>query len=243
MSLLFHVSDLHFGREDRMALDWFADAVKNERPDAVIVTGDLTMRARSREYAAAQDWLVSLNVPVSLEIGNHDLPYYNPFKRLVSPFKRFRRVERAIEQPLNLPDMILVPLRTTARAQMRLNWASGAVSQRSLHLALSTLDNKPPGALAIVACHHPLAPSDNMPVDGATTCGLEAIDALAAAGADVVLSGHVHDAFDRVWISSSRPLRLIGAGTLSTRLRQSDPSFNALLVQDGLLESTVRSMR
>ncbi|MAW99120.1 MAG: metallophosphoesterase, partial [Sphingomonas sp.] len=46
MTRLFHVSDLHFGAEDRSALHWFARLVTDERPDAVIVTGDLTMRAR-----------------------------------------------------------------------------------------------------------------------------------------------------------------------------------------------------
>ena len=45
---LFHASDLHFGKEDRRALDWFADCVRSEKPDAVAITGDLTMRARHR---------------------------------------------------------------------------------------------------------------------------------------------------------------------------------------------------
>src|SRR4051812_42090198 len=75
---LFHVSDLHFGREDAAAVARFAEIVRAERPDAVICTGDLTMRARSREFAAATDWLKSLGVPVTIEPGNHDLPYFNP---------------------------------------------------------------------------------------------------------------------------------------------------------------------
>ncbi len=43
---LFHVSDVHFGAEDPKALDWFARCVADEAPDAVIMTGDLTMRAK-----------------------------------------------------------------------------------------------------------------------------------------------------------------------------------------------------
>ena len=46
MTSLFHVSDLHFGYEDREALDWFAREVDRIRPAAVICTGDLTMRGR-----------------------------------------------------------------------------------------------------------------------------------------------------------------------------------------------------
>ena len=83
---LFHVSDLHFGREDAGAIAAFAALVRAERPDAVVCTGDLTMRARSREFAAAGAWLAGLGVPVTIEPGNHDLPYFNPFKRLLNPY-------------------------------------------------------------------------------------------------------------------------------------------------------------
>jgi hypothetical protein len=52
--------------------------------------------------------------------------------------------------------------------------------------------------------------------------------ALAAAGAQAVLSGHVHDAFDLMVETGSGPIRLIGAGTLSQRLRATRPSYNRL---------------
>ena len=78
MTVLFHASDLHFGAEDPAALDWFAERVADEAPDAVVITGDLTMRARSSEFAAAQAWLSQLGAPVLIEPGNHDLPYFNP---------------------------------------------------------------------------------------------------------------------------------------------------------------------
>ena len=51
---------------------------------------------------------------------------------------------------------------------------------------------------------------------------------LAAAGADAVLSGHVHDPFDRTHDAGGRAIRLIGAGTLSERLRDTPPSYNRL---------------
>jgi 3',5'-cyclic AMP phosphodiesterase CpdA len=57
MTKLFHVSDVHFGREDRAAVDWFGARVKEEQPDAVIMTGDLTMQARAKEFGAAAKWL------------------------------------------------------------------------------------------------------------------------------------------------------------------------------------------
>ena len=60
MTRLFHVSDVHFGREDKSAVAWFDALVAAERPDAVVMTGDLTMRARRREFDAGIDWLRSL---------------------------------------------------------------------------------------------------------------------------------------------------------------------------------------
>lgn len=231
---LFHVSDLHFGREDQAAVGRFADLVRAERPDAVVCTGDLTMRARSSEFAAATAWLKGLGVPVTIEPGNHDLPYFNPVQRLLHPYRRFQRVEAAIERPLAAPGVLLVPLKTTARLQMRrLSW--GRVSRSGLKAALALLADKKPGAVAIVACHHPLVRT-GFEGHGDTLGGEAALVALAAAGADAVLSGHVHDAFDVPWHRDGRQVRLVGAGTLSRRVRSTPPSFNELVAAQGALE-------
>lgn len=232
---LFHVSDLHFGRADGAALNWFEALVHAERPTAVICTGDLTMRARTSEYQAARVWLERLGVPVTIEPGNHDIPYHNPLMRLFSPYRRYRAVERALERTLDLPGVMLVPLKTTARFQWRWNWAHGRVSKRGLVDAVAQLRARPPGTLAIVACHHPLVDGGHVHGEAKTDGGRAALEALAAAGADAVLSGHVHDPFDVGFAAGGRTIRLIGAGTLSERLRSSRPSFNELIVEDGRL--------
>lgn len=240
MARLFHVSDLHFGREDRSALDWFAGLVAAERPDAVICTGDLTMRARKAEFAAAAQWLASLDVPMTIEVGNHDLPYFNPVARLLNPYRRYQRVERAIERPLDLPGVLIVPLKTTARFQVRnLSW--GRVSRSGLKDALRRLTEKPADAVAIIACHHPLIRS-GFTGHGDTHKGAEALALLAEAGADAVVSGHVHDAFDVAHQEAGRAVRLIGSGTLSERLRTTQPSFNELRVEEGRLDVVNRVM-
>ncbi|WP_442679830.1 metallophosphoesterase family protein [Sphingomonas sp. ASY06-1R] len=240
MTRLFHVSDLHFGREDRAALDWFAGLVATERPDAVICTGDLTMRARKAEFAAAAQWLASLDVPMTVEVGNHDLPYFNPVARLLNPYRRFEKVERAIERPLDLPGVLIVPLKTTARFQVRnLSW--GRVSRSGLKDALRRLAEKSADTVAIVACHHPLIRSGFVG-HGDTHNGAEALALLAEAGADAVVSGHVHDAFDVAHQEAGRVVRLVGSGTLSERLRTTQPSFNELRIDGGRLEVINRVM-
>ena len=137
MTRLFHVSDLHFGREDRAALDWFAQAVADERPDAVVCTGDLTQQARAHEFAAATAWLEALPVPVTVEPGNHDLPYFNPYERFVRPYRRYGRLERMIERPLDVKNVVIVPLKTTTRFQFRYNWSWGVVTRRALAKTLA----------------------------------------------------------------------------------------------------------
>ncbi len=239
---LFHVSDLHFGREDEAAVAWFSRTVAAERPDAVVITGDLTMRARSAEYAKAAEWLATLKAPVTMEPGNHDIPYHNPIARIFWPYRRYERIERVIEKPLDLAGVWLVPLKTTARAQWRLNWSWGVVSKRSLGEAVERLRACPPGRVAIVTCHHPLTDEGVSEGHGETLRGVEALHRLAQAGADAVLSGHVHDPFDVAWNADGKPLRLIGAGTLSERVRTAAPSFNELTVTAGTLDVRVREM-
>ncbi len=241
MTRIFHVSDVHFGTEDRAALAWFAGVVAAERPDLVLLTGDLTAAARRSEFAAACAWLDDLPAPIRVEPGNHDLPVYRPLLRLLDPYARMRRVMERYHRPLTLPGATLVSLKTTARAQLRRNWSHGRVGRTSLALALGALRARDPATVALVACHHPLVEAGTR-THGGTHGGVDALRSLAGAGADAVLTGHAHDPFDVAWQGGARPVRLIGAGTLSERVRDTPPSFNLVTVAKGQLEVAVRAM-
>ena len=241
MIRLFHVSDVHFGAEDRAALDWFARCVAAERPDAIVMTGDLTMRARSAEFDAAAKWLAALDRPMTVEVGNHDLPYLNMARRMVRPYRRYRKVERALERELALPGIAIVPLRTTARFQWRLNWSKGRVTSHRVAKTVAAIGDAPDDALPIVACHHPLIDAGTQST-ARTRGGGHALAALAAAGAKLVLSGHVHDPFDVTHDTPAGPIRMIGAGTLSRRTRTSPAAFNELRVEGGAVELRVRTL-
>ena len=240
MTRIFHVSDVHFGTEDRAALDWFAGTVRAERPDLVLLTGDLTAAARSSEFAAACTWLDTLGVPIRVEPGNHDLPVYRPLQRLFDPYARMRRLYARYHRPLDLAGVTLVSLKTTARVQFRRNWSLGRVGRNALAGTLRALRNHDPETLAIVACHHPLIEAGTA-TRGGTRGGQAALTALAKAGADVICTGHAHDPFDRAWSGDGASVRLIGAGTLSERVRETSPSFNELHVADGALTVIVRT--
>ena len=237
---LFHISDLHFGREDPVALDWVRGAIAAERPDAVLITGDLTMRARTREFAAACDWITALGVPVTVEVGNHDLPYFNLLERFTRPYRRYRAIERLLERELDFPGFAVVPLKTTTRAQPRWPWVEGWVRPSALAHTLAAIDALPPGTQVFVTAHHPLlerAPNGRR----LTINGEAAMAALAGRGVAAVLSGHVHDPFDLVRETASGPLRMIGAGTLSTRLRSSPASYNRIAIGPDGIAVTARN--
>lgn len=240
MIRLFHLSDVHFGLEDAAALAWVADCVARERPDAVAITGDLTMRARHREFAAAAEWIRALGVPVTVEVGNHDLPYFNLAERFLDPYRRFRALQGAVNHGISLPGVAIVPLKTTARAQLRLNWSKGRVARSSLEACLGAIDALPSGTRAIVACHHPLVETGTRG-KALTRGGTSALSALAQRGVLAVISGHVHDAFDILHPTAYGPVRMIGAGTLSQRLRATPAGFNELIIDESGL--TVRARR
>ncbi len=241
MTRLFHISDLHFGLEDPAALAWFTDCVRREAPEAVLITGDLTMRARSREFAAACDWIGALDVPVTVEVGNHDLPYFNPIERFIDPYRRIRGIEALVEREIDLPGLAIVPLKTTARAQWRFDWSKGWVSEKALGKTLNAIDALPPGTTSLVTAHHPLVEAGTRG-RALTRGGERALAQLAARGVAAVLSGHVHDAFDIVKTTVAGPIRMIGAGTLSQRIRSTPPSFNELSIDGRDIRVRVRNL-
>lgn len=231
---LFHISDVHFGVEDRRALEIVERAVKDEQPDAVVCTGDLTQRAKHSEYEAAAQWFEELGVPVILDPGNHDMPYYNLFERFTDPYRRYLTLKQRVESGFESSDVVLVPLKTTVRAQPRFPWSDGIVMRAALGRTiaqLQALKNDP--RTKIITAHHPLLGPEGK-AGNPTIGGAGAFAALAKAGADAVISGHVHRPFDELRAANDCQLRLIGIGTLSTRLRHgAPPCYRVLTCEAG----------
>lgn len=242
---LFHISDVHFGAEDSAALAEVARAIHDEQPDALICTGDLTQRAKHSEYAAAAQWFASVKVPVLLEPGNHDMPYYNLLERFTAPYRRFRELQSAIGSPVKSQDIVFVSLKTTVRAQRRIPWSDGVVTRSALNEALDRLSElKGDERHVVVTAHHPLLGASDEG-HNPTIGGERAFAAIAAAGADAILTGHVHVPFDEERERAGHRLRMIGAGTLSTRLRHGAPPSYRIIsaTRGGLLTSELRELQ
>ena len=240
-TLLFHLSDIHFGLEDNRALDWVKQEIAEKRPAAVAITGDLTMRARHREFDAATHWINSLDAPVTVEIGNHDMPYFNPIERFFDPYRRIRAIEDKVEKEIDLPGLAIVPLKTVRRWQPRLNWSKGWITDEALARCLTAIDALPEGTRALVTAHHPLREVGTQGT-ALTRHGQNALEELSKRPVLAVLSGHVHDAFDIMEETVHGSVRMIGAGTLSQRVRSTPPSFNEIHWDGEKLEVCVRNL-
>lgn len=237
---LFHLSDIHFGLEDTAALEWVKREIAERRPDAVVITGDHTMRARHHEFAAAARWINGLGVPTTISIGNHDLPYSNLAERFTAPYRRFEGMQALVEREIALPGLAIVPLKTVRRWQPRMNWSKGWVTRPALARCLAALDALPRGTRALVAVHHPLREVGTRGT-ALTRHGERALEELARRQVLGVLSGHVHDAFDIAEPTPAGPVRMIGAGTLSQRIRSTPPGYNELIWDGTVLSVTVRN--
>ncbi len=221
MTRLALVADLHFGSVP----EGLAEALRAEllaaAPDACLVAGDLTLRARRREFRAARRWLDQLPFPRLVVPGNHDLAAKNLMERFFRPYRRFQRVVRPEEQrTLRLPDCVVAGLNTVAPWQPHLRWAEGRVRRKDAAALAVELAGAPAGRLKIVLAHHPFAPVPDMararPVRRAPT----ALSLFRAQGVDLILSGHTHQSYVLPLGHAGAPMLAVGAPTaLSWRTR------------------------
>ncbi len=215
MTRLLHISDLHFGAVDDRLLHPLLDLAHSLKPDAILVSGDLTQRARPRQFAAARAFLDRLPGPRIVVPGNHDMPLHNLALRLTAPLSRYRRAFGEPEPaPLLLPDAVIQGLNTANP----LVWKAGHLTPASSFRLAQTFATAPPDAHKIAVMHHaPVPAADGTPADMANPAGVLA--QLAAAGTDIVLSGHTHMPHAGLVETAAGVLFLQVGTAVSTRLK------------------------
>jgi 3',5'-cyclic AMP phosphodiesterase CpdA len=185
-----HVSDLHFGAgEDEGIERGLASFVARAAPELVVASGDLTHRATGRQQEHAATFLRSLDLPLLVVPGNHDIP--PPFRgRFTRPFREFERVWQTTE-PLFASESLYAVGLNSARPWRH---QSGGIRGAQLRRARELLGNAPEGALRTVVLHHHLigAPwrSRKKPVAKRNAV----LAGLVDAGAELILAGHIHQA-------------------------------------------------
>lgn len=241
---LMHLSDIHFGREDRLALAETRKFAERIKPDAIIVAGDITQKGRQREFADAREWFDSLGFPVVVAPGNHDTPLTHIAARMVNPFGRYSRYMDgfdAVGRLVELHDgaIRICALNTARGVQARLNWADGVIDINDLAVSLDLLSKGPEDAWRLLICHHPLHEPGNSQVSVDTRRGAHALDLCAAAHVDAIFTGHIHDAFAHPINTTRRPMVQMGSGTLSIRTRASRAGFCVVQIEGGRLTQDV----
>jgi 3',5'-cyclic AMP phosphodiesterase CpdA len=223
------LSDPHFGGEDVEAANAAVAFVQQSRPDLVLVTGDLTLNGLPSEFLAAAAWLDRLPTPRLVTPGNHDTPYWNLLLRALTPFSRYHRyIGKSEGQGMDNNAVSARAINTARGAQPRPDWSKGAIDLDLCRTTAAHLNRAALGALKVVACHHPLVEALGTPVTGGVHRGEDAACILAKGGADLILTGHVHNPFATALAVGDGRTYAVGAGTLSVRLRGTPAGFNCI---------------
>lgn len=237
MTRLLHITDIHFGGEDKAAVEAVTAYARDNPPGLTVVTGDITLNGKPAEFEAAAHWLGRLPQPVLSTPGNHDTPYLNIPLRAFVPFDRYRRwIGPTDGEGRDVAGVCVRAINTARGGQPRLDWSKGAIKLEAVDEAARDMAARDPGALRVIACHHPLIEAIGAPVTGGVHRGHFAAERMAAQGIDLILTGHVHNPFAVPLPFGDERTYAVGAGTLSVRVRGTPASFNEITVETGCVK-------
>jgi len=238
--VIAHLSDLHFGGyADLAQIEALESFLSTLGSDAMVVSGDLSQRARHGEFQAAHAFVNRLrpHAPVLIVPGNHDIEWWKSPLGVLGERRKYRKYSHYfgdLTPVMEIPGAILVgALSSYGVALGSLTWnirdvaVKGHLPKRETDRVAGIFANGPPGAARVLVFHHNVLP-------GAVSrrMGLarwrSAHRRLLATGADVVLCGHDHqEGAGQV----DGTLAVSTAGTHSFRSRAGRPSvFNLVTV-------------
>lgn len=204
MRSLLHISDVHFGPKHlpRVAEGVLA-LVEARRPDLVVISGDLTQRARPEQFRAAREFADRLPVPSIAVPGNHDVPLWRVWERAFDPFGAYAKHFSPDLEPVYRDEELLVVGINSA-----FNWTrkDGRIRLKRLIEVRDLFAATPESTFKVVVVHHHLIPPPNFGSQRVIANAYEAIDLFSRAGVDLVLSGHQHQSF----IASSEEFYPVG---------------------------------
>ncbi len=232
MTTLLQISDLHFGTEQAPVMQALLALSNEKKPDVLVVSGDITQRANPEQFRYARAFCDRFGVAHLLSLpGNHDIPLYNLFTRVVRPYAAYQQAFGAeLEPELMTASLCLVTANTTRWWRHK----NGEVSQAQITRVCRQLSRATAQQLRVVVVHQPvhvLRPQDE---HDRLRGWQPAVKAWAAAGADIVMGGHIHLPYVCELSSSvnglSRRLWCVQAGTaVSSRIRREAPNSVNLL--------------
>lgn len=222
MTSLLHLSDLHFGTEQPEVVEALVRLVREHRPGLMVLSGDITQRARRSQFEAARRFVDRLGIPNGVVIpGNHDIPLYNLPARLTAPYAGFHRAfGNQLEPSFESPDWLVLCVNTTRWWRHK----HGQVSRAQVRRVADRLRRALPGQRRVVVTHQPISVCREQDVNDRLRGHASAARQWAEAGADLVLGGHIHLPYVQPLSDAiagiRRPVWAVQAGTgVSSRIR------------------------
>lgn len=206
-------------------------------PDVVIASGDLTQRAKQHEFEQARRILDRFGeVPIVVTPGNHDVPLYRFWERLVDPFGKWRRFagEASLDSVTRVDGATIVALNSAAPRRAIVN---GRIDDGQVEFARRAFAETDPEALRLLVIHHHFVPVAEGNAGRPLPKAARLAQAFGEMGVDVLLGGHVHQihmhAASEIPGCARRepPLPVLACGTSTSRRgRGVEAGWNSLSV-------------
>jgi predicted MPP superfamily phosphohydrolase len=227
MSVLLQISDPHFGTEQPPVTEALVALARQQRPDLLVLSGDITQRARPAQFRVASAFMHRLGAPVLAIPGNHDIPLFDLWARLRRPYAQHLAAFGDDLEPVHSsPDLMVVCVNTTRAWRHKHGEVSGLQVDRVARLIAGARAEQ----LRVVVVHQPVAVTRAADVPSLLRGHAVALQRWAAAGADLVMGGHIHLPYVMALQGLARPIWVVHAGTaVSSRVRQGVPNSVNLL--------------
>ena len=197
------------------------------RPDLVVISGDLTLRAKPHQFRAARAFADELAriAPVVAVPGNHDVPLYRVWERLLAPFGAWRQYfDRELEPVFRDDELLVVGVNTAQPFALK----GGRIRRRRLAEVDRLLTEAPPELFRIVVAHHHLVRPPGVDCEHPAWRAGEAIARWGQDKVDLVLSGHLHQTLELRPRGEDGFLALHTGTTASSRGRGPETGRNSL---------------
>ena len=227
MTVLLQVSDTHFGTEQVPVVEALVALSAAQRPDLLVLSGDITQRARRAQFRSARAFVDRLGTPLLAIPGNHDIPVFDLLTRLLRPYARHREAFGDDLEPVHSSsDLLVVGVNTTRWYRHQ----DGEVSARQIERVAVRLASATAGQLRVVVVHQPVAVPRPGEKHNLLRRSATALRRWAEAGGDLVMGGHIHLPCVIPLPGLTRPMWAVQAGTaVSWRVRDGQPNSVNLL--------------
>lgn len=222
MSVLLQISDTHFGTEQPHVVAALLALAARQRPQLVVLSGDITQRAWPAQFRAAKAFIDQLGAPFLAIPGNHDIPLFDLWTRLTRPYAHYAKVFGTdLEPAYSSPDLLVLGVNTTRALRHK----NGEVCMAQIDRIAQRLSAASPQQLRVVVVHQPMAVTAACDRRDLLRGHTAALRAWSAAGVDLVLGGHIHLPFTQAQQGLARRLWVVQAGTaVSSRTRPGVPN-------------------